>query len=98
MNPLWSTPVRKVSHVPVEVGAVPICASLQSGLLGIFVTGPNALTYRSAPVNGLPLNGGTLGLFVGAIALPTASTTAIVGRFPVACVVCVTFPLFQLSK
>src|SRR5262245_38290214 len=99
MKPLGSTCFRKVSQVPVDVvGTVPICASLQSGRVGIFVTGPNTLTYRSAPVNGLPLNGGTFGLFVGVTGVPTAFTTAIVGVPPVACVGSVMFPLFQLSK
>src|SRR5512145_1443383 len=92
MKPLGSTCVRNVSHVPVDVGAEPTMASLQSVRVGIFVTGPKTLTYRSAPVNAVPF-----GLVAGATGVPTAFTTAMVGVFPPV-VGWVTFPLFQLSK
>src|SRR5687768_1223048 len=90
MKPLGSTCVRNVSQVPVDVGAEPTWASLQSGRVGIFVTGPKTLTYRSVPLNGL-----LLGLVVGVAGAPTALTTAVVGVAPVRVVGWVAFPLFH---
>jgi hypothetical protein len=71
---------------------LPTIASEQSGLTGVFDTGPKTLKYRSWPVYGVPS-----GLVAGRSGLPKESTDAAVGT-PVLVVGVKVFPLPHPSQ